>query len=83
MPEKLKSCPDCSGDLRPVKLVSPTAKGSSIGGWEHELVGYAEEKARLKGLKQTYELSGYARGYICSDCDRIFLYGGTRYENLG
>ena len=65
-----KSCPDCSGELKEIKMIDATRFG-------HERMRFT-----LKGVKRSlfnaqYPKVGYVDSYSCVDCGRIFLYRAT------
>jgi hypothetical protein len=70
-------CPDCDGELQPIKLFArtPTKAGKVDGA----VIRYASAEAqRGKWLSATYDVAGKVRAVLCSSCHRIFLYGQPR-----
>ena len=83
MSEKLKSCPDCEGSLVAIKLLDETIRGGMIGFRHHGPLAFALETTERKAYLGQFETGGVVKGFLCSDCSRMFFYGDVRGEDLG
>jgi hypothetical protein len=75
MNEPRSACPDCSGELRPIKLIDATEPMWHSEGGRHVELRYAAEDAEPSLFMGTIQALGVVRGSICPSCGRILLHG--------
>jgi hypothetical protein len=76
----VNACPDCRGSLQAIKLIDWA--GSAVPGYER-VVRYVADDAERGAWSGTYgehQYLGQVRGFICTACHRIFLYGKPKAE---
>ena len=78
----VKHCPDCRGDLEPIKLLArtPLLEGAlSFPQYvesDGAVVRYAAADAKRSDTGNwTYRVAGTVKATLCSSCHRIFLHG--------
>lgn len=79
--EDRTECPDCRGELRPIKIVDATGRALDAG-ISHVELAYASPLAEQSGLSGTIPTSGNVRAKLCRNCTRIFLYGSRSAGGL-
>ncbi len=72
---KKRDCPDCQQELRPIRIVDATERGSLGKGSVHVDLSYATHYAEASFFSGTIPTEGVVRGLICPQCGRIVLYG--------
>ena len=65
-----RACPDCRGDMRPIRLVDNTGRDR-----RHEPLRYAAGDAEQGLFWGRYPLAGEVEAVTCVGCGRIVLYG--------
>lgn len=58
------NCPDCSGRLQTVRLLTDAPRPGSSG-----------EQVDLRYITARFDMTGVVRAFRCDGCSRIFLYG--------
>ncbi|GIW94445.1 MAG: hypothetical protein KatS3mg110_2486 [Pirellulaceae bacterium] len=71
--ESRTNCPDCGGELTPIRMIDATerAMGSGVG---HVELAYASMSSAPSDLSGTFPAAGVVRAKLCGSCGRIFLY---------
>jgi hypothetical protein len=70
----VRRCPDCAGDLQPIKLFARTMVGWPGCGQDGAMTRYAAPETKRNGISQ-FEVMGRVSATLCSSCHRIFLHG--------
>jgi hypothetical protein len=74
-----KTCPDCKGELLPIKLFGRGWENPLTGvAADSELVYYAPTGAERSGFSGMYKPEGTVGAFLCHTCGRIFLYGNPK-----
>jgi hypothetical protein len=74
--ESARRCPDCGGELRPIKLLAKGPAAQPDGA----VTRYADPGAKRDGCFQ-FPQAGKVSAMLCSSCHRIFLYGEPAENN--
>lgn len=69
-----RRCPDCGGELQPIKLFARTLEGWPGVGQDGAVSRYTTPHAKRDSLSQ-FKVEGRVRVTLCSSCSRIFFYG--------
>lgn len=74
-----RECSDCNGPLQPVRILDATQAGLTLSpekeGFAHVTLSYASPESEQALFTGRIPRSGIVRGYICTECGRIYLYG--------
>ena len=65
-----KSCPDCQGELRTIRLIDHSGQNHS-----HQELTYAQGDAERGWFFGRFEEAGKVVALMCCSCGRILLYG--------
>jgi hypothetical protein len=75
-PAHERKCPDCSGELVPIKLFGRGWKNPLSGAAiDTEVMYYADADAKRSTFLNMFEEAGTVEATLCNDCRRIFLHG--------
>ncbi|MCB9873480.1 MAG: hypothetical protein H6821_04805 [Planctomycetaceae bacterium] len=75
MADKKSACPDCQGQMHPIKLLDATHPGLHLTGARHVETTYAAVDAPPSLFTGTIPKAGTVKARICQECGRIILHG--------
>ena len=70
------TCPDCSEELQPIKIIDATAPGPIHTGIVHVELSYSAPDAKRSFFLHAIKREGTVQAKLCPQCGRILLYAG-------
>ena len=73
--DRQRACPDCDGALEPIRLIDATTGSWDGEGAAHIELSFAASDATRSFFSGKIPRLGVVKGFICTVCGRILLYG--------